>query len=91
MEIILTLLIGAAAGWLGGQIMQGSGFGILGNIIVGLIGGLIGGYLFSFLGISTGGGLTGSLITAAVGAIVLLWIARMVKTGGVTTRRRSRR
>ncbi|MBK6946878.1 MAG: GlsB/YeaQ/YmgE family stress response membrane protein [Haliscomenobacter sp.] len=87
MEIILHLLVGAAAGWLGGQVMQGSGFGILGNIVVGLIGGLIGGYLFAFLGIQTNGGLTGSIITAAVGAIVLLWIARMVK-GPARSRRR---
>lgn len=88
MDLIITLLVGAVAGWLGGQIMQGSGFGIIGNIIVGLIGGLIGGYLFSLLGVRTGGGLAGSIITAAAGAIVLLWIARMIKA---PARSRSRR
>ena len=79
MELLYFLLVGAAAGWLGGQIMKGSGFGLLGNIVVGIIGGVIGGWVFDFLNISAGGGLTGSIITAAAGAIILLWIAKMVK------------
>lgn len=79
MELLYFLLVGAAAGWLGGQIMKGSGFGLIGNIVVGIIGGIIGGWLFGFLGISAGGGLVGSIITAAAGAIVLLWLARMFK------------
>lgn len=79
MSLLYFLIVGGIAGWLGGQIMKGSGFGLLGNILVGVIGGLIGGYLFGLLGIEAGSGLIGSIITAAVGAIVLLWIARMVK------------
>ena len=79
MSLLYFLAIGGAAGWIGGQIMKGKSFGLLGNIVVGVIGGLIGGYLFGLLGITTKDGLAGSLITAAVGAIVLLWIARMVK------------
>ena len=77
--LLYFLLVGALAGWLGGQIMKGSGFGIIGNIVVGIIGGIIGGWLFGFLGISAGGGFTGSIITAAVGAVVLLWLAKLFK------------
>ncbi len=76
---LIYLIIGGLAGWAGGLIMQGKGFGIIGNILVGIIGGFIGGKLFELLNIDAGGGLIGSFITAAVGAIVLLWIARMVK------------
>lgn len=79
MSLLYFLAVGAIAGWLGGQIMKGKGFGLLGNILVGIIGSLIGGYLFNLLGIETSGGLVGSVITAAAGAVVLLWIARLVK------------
>lgn len=79
MNWLYFVLIGAAAGWLAGQFFKGSGFGVIGNIVVGVIGGLIGGFLFSVLGISTGGGLIGSLVTAVVGALVLLWVASLIK------------
>ena len=77
-SLILFLLIGAVAGWLAGLIMKGGGFGILGNIVIGIIGAIIGGYLFGMLGI-TAGGIIGSLITATVGAIVLLYVVRLFK------------
>jgi len=79
MELIYFLLIGALAGWLSGQIMQGAGFGILGNILVGVVGAVIGGWLFDFLGIYTEGSLLGSLASAVAGAIVLIWIARLIR------------
>jgi uncharacterized membrane protein YeaQ/YmgE (transglycosylase-associated protein family) len=79
MHLIWFLIIGAAAGWLAGQVMKGRGFGVLGNIVVGVIGGLLGGFLFRLVGLSAGGGLVGSLITAFVGAVVLLWIAGLLK------------
>ncbi|GJM31140.1 MAG: hypothetical protein DHS20C18_01410 [Saprospiraceae bacterium] len=79
MNLLYFLLIGGVAGWLGGQIMKGSGFGLLGNIAVGIIGGILGGWLFGLLGVYTGGGMIGSIITAAGGAIVLLWLARLLK------------
>ena len=78
MNIILFLLIGIAAGWLAGQIMKGKGFGLVGNLFVGVIGALLGGYIFGALGVSAYG-LIGSLISALVGAIILLWIIGMVK------------
>lgn len=78
MEFVWFILIGIAAGWLAGQIMKGGGFGVLGDLIVGVIGALLGGFLFGFLGI-TAGGLLGSLITATVGAIVLIALLRVIK------------
>ena len=79
MNILWFILIGLAAGWLAGQIMKGGGFGVIGDIIVGIIGALLGGWLFGFLGLSAGGGLLGSLIVATVGAIVLIASLRLIK------------
>jgi uncharacterized membrane protein YeaQ/YmgE (transglycosylase-associated protein family) len=79
MNFLYFILIGAAAGWLGGQFMKGAGFGLLGNIVVGIIGGFLGGFLFGVLGMSSDGGLIGSLVTATVGAVVLLYIVKLVK------------
>jgi uncharacterized membrane protein YeaQ/YmgE (transglycosylase-associated protein family) len=80
MNFIWYVLIGLCAGWLAGQLVKGGGFGIVGDIIVGIIGALLGGYLFSLFGVSTGGGLLGSLIVATIGAIVLLFGIRLVKS-----------
>ncbi len=78
MNFIWFLIIGGVAGWLAGLIMKGRGFGVLINIIVGVIGGIIGGWLFGLLGVG-GGGIFGSLITALVGAIILLFIISLFK------------
>jgi uncharacterized membrane protein YeaQ/YmgE (transglycosylase-associated protein family) len=78
MNLVWFILIGIAAGWLAGQIMKGGGFGLLGDLILGVIGALVGGYLFGLLGIAAGG-LIGSLITATVGAIVLIALLRLIK------------
>jgi uncharacterized membrane protein YeaQ/YmgE (transglycosylase-associated protein family) len=78
MHILWFLLIGLCAGWLAGQIVKGSNFGLVGNLIVGVIGALIGGFLFSLLEISHGG-LLGELLAATVGAIILLLILRFVR------------
>lgn len=71
-------MIGAVAGWLAGMVMKGGGFGFWINIIVGVVGGVIGGWVFGLLGFEWGGTI-GSLITAFVGAIILLYIANLVK------------
>ncbi len=76
--LIIFLLIGAVAGWLAGQIMRSGGFGILGNIVIGVIGALIGARLFGELGIAAGG-LVGSIIAATVGAVILLAPIRLIK------------
>ena len=81
-SLIIFLVIGAVAGWLDGLLMRGGGFGLLGNIVVGVIGAVFGGWLFGVLGISLGGlvdGLVGSLITAVAGATVLLFIVGLIK------------
>ncbi len=77
-NLLIFLAIGAVAGWLAGLITKGQGFGIIGNMVVGIIGAVLGGFLFSWLGI-TAGGLIGSLVMATVGAVVLLFAIRIVK------------
>ena len=77
--IILWLIIGAVAGWLAGKIVEGAGFGLIVDIIVGIVGAVIGGWLAGVLGIDIGGGLIGSLIVAVVGAVILLIVLRLIK------------
>lgn len=72
MSLIWFLLIGLIAGWLAGKIMQGSGYGVLGDIVVGIVGAVIGGYLLGWMGI-VAFGLLGSIITALFGAIILIF------------------
>jgi uncharacterized membrane protein YeaQ/YmgE (transglycosylase-associated protein family) len=72
MDIIWFLLIGGVAGWLAGKLMVGRGFGVPGNILVGIVGSVVGGLLFRILGLSSDGSLIGSLVTAVVGAVLLL-------------------
>jgi uncharacterized membrane protein YeaQ/YmgE (transglycosylase-associated protein family) len=78
MSLIWFLLIGLIAGWLAGKIMQGSGYGVLGDIVIGIVGAVIGGYLLGWMGI-VAFGLIGSLITALFGAIILIFLIRLVK------------
>lgn len=77
-SLVIFLAIGATAGWLAGQIIQGGGFGLLGNIVVGVIGAVVGGFLFKVLGLAAFG-LLGSIITATVGAVVLLLLIGLLK------------
>lgn len=79
MELLYFALIGIAAGYLGGRIMKGRGFGVLGNLIVGILGGILGGWLLKTLGFAAGSGLLPSLITSVIGAVVLLFIAGLIK------------
>ena len=79
-SLVMFLVIGAVAGWIAGLLMRGGGFGLLGNIIVGIIGAFVGGFLFELLGISAAG-LAGSLITAVAGAAVLLFVVGLFKRG----------
>jgi uncharacterized membrane protein YeaQ/YmgE (transglycosylase-associated protein family) len=79
MNIIWFVLVGLIAGWLAGQLMKGGGFGVIGDIVVGIIGALIGGLLFSSLGISAGGGLLGAIVVATIGAVVLIFLLRLIR------------
>jgi uncharacterized membrane protein YeaQ/YmgE (transglycosylase-associated protein family) len=79
MNIVLFIVVGIVAGWLAGKIMKGKGFGLIGDLIVGVIGSFLGGWLFNLFGVSVGSGFFGALITALVGAIALLFVLRLIK------------
>jgi uncharacterized membrane protein YeaQ/YmgE (transglycosylase-associated protein family) len=80
-NLLWLLLVGLIAGWLAGQVMRGGGYGLIGDMIVGVLGALIGGYLFGQLGVSAGYGLLGSILTAFVGALILLFLLRVLHSG----------
>ncbi len=78
---IWFLLVGLIAGWLAGKVMRGAGYGLVGDLVVGVLGALLGGWLFGKLGIAVGAGLVGAIITAFVGAIILVWVLRLMHRG----------
>ena len=80
--ILVILFVGLVAGWLAGKIVRGAGFGIIGDIVIGIVGALIASLLFPRLGIHLGYGLVSEIIYSALGAIILLLIVRLVRTGG---------
>jgi len=77
--LIIWLIVGAIAGWLAGQVVKGGGFGLVGDIVVGIVGALIAGWLLPRLGIVIGGGIIGAIIDAFIGAVILLLIVRLIK------------
>jgi len=79
MSLIAFLIIGCVAGWLAGQLTKGAGFGIIGNIAIGVVGSFVGGFTFSLLGLHSGSFL-GSIVTATVGAVILLYVVRLAKS-----------
>lgn len=78
MDLLWLALIGLCAGWLAGQFTKGSGFGVWGNLIVGVIGAFLGGFALQLLGIAAYG-LLGRLVVATMGAVLLLWLLKFVK------------
>jgi uncharacterized membrane protein YeaQ/YmgE (transglycosylase-associated protein family) len=81
-SILVILFVGLVAGWLAGKIVRGTGFGIIGDILVGIGGALLASFLFPKLGIHLGTGLVSEIIYSAIGAVVLLLIVRLFRTGG---------
>jgi len=81
-SILVILFVGLIAGWLAGKIVRGTGFGIIGDILVGIAGALIASFLFPKLGIRIGSGLVSEIIYSAIGAIILLLVVRLFLTGG---------
>jgi uncharacterized membrane protein YeaQ/YmgE (transglycosylase-associated protein family) len=77
-SLLVILLVGLAAGWLAGQVMQGSGFGLIGDLVVGLLGALIGDWLLPRLNIHLGVGIIALIANAVIGAIVLLIVLRLI-------------
>ncbi len=79
MSIIAWILLGLVAGWLAGQFMRGGGYGMIGDIVLGIIGALVGGFLSgTLLGIDVTGFNLISVIVAFVGAVIVIAIARMI-------------
>ena len=78
-SLLIFLLVGVLAGWLGGIVVKGYGLGLVGDMVVGVIGSFIGGWLFSYFHIVHGTGFLGELIGATVGAILLLFVLRLVR------------
>ncbi|MGO9604155.1 MAG: GlsB/YeaQ/YmgE family stress response membrane protein [Candidatus Binataceae bacterium] len=74
-----TIIIGIIAGWLAGKLMQGGGYGLIGDLILGLVGGVVGGWIFGELNVAGPSGVIGSLVTATVGAIILVWITHLIR------------
>jgi uncharacterized membrane protein YeaQ/YmgE (transglycosylase-associated protein family) len=81
-SIVVILFVGLVAGWLAGKIVRGTGFGIIGDILVGIAGALVASLLFPKLGFHLGTGLVSEIIYSAIGAVVLLLIVRLLRTGG---------
>lgn len=77
-SLLIWLIVGAVAGWLAGQIVKGHGFGLVGNIVVGIVGAFLAGWLLPGLGLGLGG-IVGSIIYAALGAIILLLLIGLIK------------
>ena len=81
-SILVILFVGLIAGWLAGQIVRGTGFGIIGDILVGIAGALVASLLFPRLGIAIGTGLVREILYSAIGAIILLVVVRLIFRGG---------
>lgn len=78
-SLIVILIIGGFAGWFAGLIVKGYGFGLLGNIVVGIVGALVAGWIFPILGLGFGGGIFASILHATIGAVFVLFLVRLIK------------
>jgi uncharacterized membrane protein YeaQ/YmgE (transglycosylase-associated protein family) len=80
--LLVILFVGLVAGWLAGKVVRGSGFGIIGDIVIGIAGAFVASFLFPKLGIRIGTGLVSEIVYSAIGAIILLLVVRLVRGGG---------
>jgi uncharacterized membrane protein YeaQ/YmgE (transglycosylase-associated protein family) len=78
-SLLAWLIVGAIAGWLAGLIVKGYGFGLIGNIVVGIVGAVIAGWLFPKIGIRLGEGIVAAIINAVIGAVILLVIIGLIR------------
>lgn len=78
-SIFVILLVGAIAGWLAGLIVKGYGYGLLGNIVIGIVGAFVAGLILPRLGLGIGTGIAGAIIHATIGAVILLFLIRLIK------------
>ena len=88
-SLLVIIFVGVVAGWLAGRVMEGGGFGLIGDLLIGLVGAFVGDWLLPRLGIHLGLGLVASIINAFIGAVILLLIVRLLN-GGWGHRRRWR-
>src|SRR5436305_15039369 len=80
-SLLVILVVGIVAGWLAGQIVRGAGFGLIGDLLIGIVGELIGSWLLPQLGIHLGAGIVRAIINATIGAILLLLVIRLFRGG----------
>jgi uncharacterized membrane protein YeaQ/YmgE (transglycosylase-associated protein family) len=81
-SLLIILVVGLIAGWLAGQIVQGTGFGIVGDLLIGIAGALVGSWLLPQVGLHLGSGIFSAIINATIGALLLLLVIRLVRGGG---------
>lgn len=86
-DLLVILATGLVAGWLAGVLLRGSGFGLIGDVIVGCLGALIGHWLLPHLDIHIGTNIIGEIVNALIGALVLLIALRLLNGGRVFGRR----
>ena len=86
-SLLVILFVGLVAGWLAGQVVRGTGLGIIGDIVVGIIGAFIGSWLLPQLHVVLGSGMLAAILNATIGAIILLLIIKLVRGGGRSWRR----
>ena len=79
-DILILLLVGLIAGWLAGKLVRGAGFGVIGDILIGILGAFVGSWLLGALGIFIGGGILAAIINATIGAVVLLVLVRLIRS-----------
>jgi uncharacterized membrane protein YeaQ/YmgE (transglycosylase-associated protein family) len=87
-SLLVILIVGIAAGWLAGQVVRGAGFGLVGDLIVGVVGAFIASWLFPRLGLHLGRGIVSAIVDSAIGAIVLLLLVRLFAGRGRFARQR---
>jgi len=78
-SLLIFLIIGGIAGWLASIIVRGAGFGLVGDIIVGIVGAFLAGFILPAVGLVIGGGIVGSIINATIGAVILLFLIKLIK------------
>jgi len=81
-SILVIIVIGLVAGWLAGQIVRGTGYGLIADICIGIVGAFIASWLFPQLGVRLGSGIIAAIISATIGAVLLLVILRLINRGG---------
>jgi uncharacterized membrane protein YeaQ/YmgE (transglycosylase-associated protein family) len=81
-SLLIILLVGVIAGWLAGQIARGAGFGIIGDLIIGILGAFIGSWLLPKLNIHLGSGIVAEIFNATIGALILLLVISLIRGGG---------